>query len=362
MDYKHRNPYDYDYIIGFDLLYESMQKCRKGVMWKDSVASFCLNGVERTMKLSEELHKETYKSRPPVHFRIQSPKPRDIASITFRDRVFQRSLNDNAVYPKMSRSFIYDNFACQKGKGTDAARNRLKEFLHRYYRKHGHVGYVAQFDIHGYYPNMSHAVTEKMFHDRLDEGVYAYVERILREQYDGDIGYNPGSQLIQIAGISILDKFDHFVKEELHAKYYLRYMDDFLIIHDDKEFLEQCVGNVEAYLTHFDFELNMNKTEIYPIAKGIDFLGFHYKLTETGKVIMTVRSENVKRERKKLRRLIAKSKRGGLPREKVDESYAAWRNHASKGNSYRLLKRMDAYYLDLWGDNNGSNQQKTNPC
>ena len=65
---------------------------------------------------------------------------------------------------------------------------------------------------------------------------------------------------------------------------------------------------------------------------------------------MMVRSENVKRERKKLRRLVAKSKRGCLPREKVDESYAAWRNHASKGNSYRLLQRMDAYYLDLWGE------------
>lgn len=125
---------------------------------------------------------------------------------------------------------------------------------------------------------------------------------------------------------------------------------------------ERSHGKLEASVKAHAFELNMKKTEIYHIAKGIDFLGFHYKLTETGKVIMTVRSENVKRERKKLRRLVAKSKRGGLPREKVDDSYAAWRNHASKGNSYRLLKRMDAYYLDLWGDNNGSNQQKTDPC
>ena len=340
-----------DYVIGFDPLYDSMRKCRKGVMWKDSVASFCMNGIERTMKLSEELRDGTYKARPTVRFTITSPKPREIASITFRDRVFQRSLNDNAVYPTMSSSFIYDNFACQKGKGTDAARNRLAEFLRKYYRKHGHDGYVAQFDIHGYYPNMSHAITEHLFKEKLTPDVYTLVQRILREQYEGDKGYNPGSQLIQIAGISILDKFDHFVKENLHAKFYIRNMDDFLIISHDKEYLASCKEQMEEFLTCIlQFEMNPKKTRIYSLHDGIDFLGFHYSLTGTGKVIKIVRSENVKRERRKLRRLVAKSKRGGLPREKVDESYAAWRNHASKGNSYNLLKRMDAYYQDLWGN------------
>lgn len=337
-------------VIGFAPLYESMWKCKNGVIWKDSVASFCLNGIERTMKLSSELHEGTYKARPPIHFKITSPKPREIASITFRDRVFQRSLNDNAVYPVMSNSFIYDNFACQKGKGTDAARNRLTEFLHKYYRKHGHDGYVAQFDIHGYYPNMSHAATEKLFKEQLPPEVYTMVLRILREQYEGDKGYNPGSQLIQIAGISILDKFDHFVKEQLHAKFYIRYMDDFLIISPDKEYLQRCMAEIQKQLTPLGFELNEKKTRIYNLSDGIDFLGFIYRLTDTGKVLKLVRPENVKRERKKLRRLVTKSKRGFLPREKVDESYAAWRNHASKGNSYNLLKKMDAYYLDLWGE------------
>ena len=65
---------------------------------------------------------------------------------------------------------------------------------------------------------------------------------------------------------------------------------------------------------------------------------------------MLIKSSSVKMQRRKLRRLVAKSKRGGIPRDKVDESYAAWRNHASKGNSYNLLKRMDAYYNELWGE------------
>ena len=334
--------------IGFERLYESMLKCKNGVMWKDSVASYRLNAIERTISLSKDLSYGTYKARPPVRFRITSPKPRETASIAFRDRVYQRSLNDNIIYPIMSNSFIYDNYACQKGKGTDAARNRLKEFLRKYYKKHGHIGYVAQFDIKGYYPNMDHEVTEQMFKDKLPNDVYSAVVEILHEQYDGVKGYNPGSQLIQIAGISILDGYDHYAKEQLHAKYYIRYMDDFLIISHDKEYLEECVNKTREYLLSLKFEINEKKTRIFPISDGIEFLGFKYKLTETGKVIMNIKPSNVKRERKKLRRLVNRSKRGLIPKEKVDESYAAWRNHASKGNAYNLLNRMDEYYAELW--------------
>lgn len=326
-----------------------MLKCKNGVMWKDSVASFYLNGIERTLKLHDELTNGTYKARPTVRFTVTSPKPREIASITFRDRVYQRSLNDNVVYPEMSKHFILDNYACQKGKGTDAARNRLKEFLRKHYKKHGCMGYVAQFDIHGYYPTMNHAATEKLFSDGLPSEIADMVVRILRDQYEGDAGYNPGSQLIQIAGISLLDRFDHFAKEQLHAKLYIRYMDDILIISDDLEYLRNCQRRMVEYLSGLRFEMNPKKTRIYPLSDGIEFLGFNYRLTDTGKVLMTVRSSNVKRERRKLRRLVAKSLRGEIPREKVDESYAAWRNHASKGNSYKLLRRMDAYYNALWG-------------
>lgn len=336
-------------IIGFDALYDSMGKCKKGVLWKDSAASFCLNAIERTIKLSEQLESGTYKARPVVRFQVTSPKPREIASICFRDRVYQRSLNDNVVYPIMSRSFIYDNYACQKGKGTDATRDRLGEFLHRYYRKHGSSkGYVAQFDIHGYYPNMDHQAVEKLFQEKLDPQVFAMVKGILRQQYEGDKGYNPGSQLIQIAGISILDDFDHYVKEVLHAKLYIRYMDDFLIISEDRDYLERCMAKIRSYLSQMEFELNEGKTNIYQLSKGIEFLGFRFYLTDTGKVIRLIKPSNVSRERRKLRRLVAKSKQGFLPKEKVDESYAAWRNHASKGNTFQLIQRMDTYYKSLW--------------
>lgn len=333
-------------VTGYEALYRSMMKCKKGVMWKDSTAHFCLNGLTEVMKLEQSLMDGTYKERPGRTFTVYEPKRREILSISFRDRIYQRSLNDNAVYPMMAKSFIYDNCACQQGKGTDFAMNRLNAHLQRYYRKHGKDGWVLQCDIKGYYPNMPHEVAEKKFAKHLDEWTFAEVKKIL-DRFEGDIGFNPGSQLIQIAGISVLDEMDHFVKEKLRVRHYLRYMDDFLLISDDKEFLRNCLENIKEYLKERGFELN-EKTSLYRISQGIKFLGFRFILTETGKVIRLIKTESVKRERKKLRKLVRLAKKGKLTREKVDQCYESYKAHARRGNTWKMLNRLDKFYESLW--------------
>lgn len=338
----------YEEAITFEKLYESMNKCRCGVSWKDSVAHFLLNAPEQVEKLEKELNDGTYVPRKTKKFKITSPKPRDIISVSFRDRVYQRSLNDNILYPAVSKGFIYDNWACQKGKGSLKARERFEELLHRYYRKHGSDGWVGQFDVHGYYPNMRHDVVEEYFRERLDEESFDAVRNVLRSQYEGDKGYNPGSQMVQIAGISCLDKLDHFIKERLHIKVYIRYMDDFIIIHENKEYVEDCVEKIKAELAKIGFEVNEKKTRTFPLKHGVRFLSFDYKLTETGKVLKFIRPDRVKAEIKKLRRLVAKAKRGEITKEQVDMSYQSWRNHASYGNSHSLLMRMDVLYRKMW--------------
>lgn len=337
-----------DEITDFEHLYESMMKCRRGVGWKDSVMSFTLHGIERTLQLEQEIHDGTYKPRPTKAFKVTNPKPRDIISIPFRDRVYQRSLNDNALYPIMTNSFIYDNWACQKGKGTLKCKERLKEFLRKYYREHGPDGFVAQCDIHGYYKNMDHEETESMFQKKSPEDIADATTAVLRHQYSESEGYNPGSQMIQIAGISFLDPLDHYIKEELHIKYYLRYMDDFILIHEDEEYLRECVEKIRAKLAELKLELNEKKTKVFPLSDGILFLGFRFTLTKTGKVVVLIDPDKVKAARKKYLRLVRKSQKGLIPRKSVDESYRCWREHASYGNSYTLIRRMDAYYKALW--------------
>lgn len=339
---------DFEMVAGFDALSESTRKCLHGVLWKNTPAAYFLNGIEENLKLERQLEKGTYKQRKTRKFKITYPKTRDIVSVAFRDRVFQRSLNDNIIYPRISKSFIYDNMACQKGKGPDKARDRMKCFLQRYYRKHGLEGYVLKCDIKGYYPNMSHKVVRDCFKKVIDGWSYRQALMVLDGQYDGEIGYNPGSQMIQIAGIGILNALDHYIKEELHIEYYLRYMDDFVLIHHDKAYLLECKVKIAQMLMRLDCQFNTKKTDITRLSEGIEFLGFQFRLSQTGKVIMTLNSKNVKHERKKLQKMVNKSLKGEIPRAKVDECYNAWKNHAGKGNSYHLLQRMDRYYQSLW--------------
>lgn len=340
-------------VVGYDALWDSMMKCKCGVMWKCSVANFVLNGVREIGRLSDELLNGEYHERPHKYFTITSPKKRDIMSISFRDRVYQRSLNDVAIYPVMIRSFIHDNCACQKGKGTDFARDRFKCHLQRFYRKHGRDGYVLKLDIRGYYPNMRHDAVKDKFRRYLDENVYDKASAIL-DSFPGDVGFNPGSQIIQIAGISLLDDLDHYVKERLRVKYYVRYMDDILIIGESKEELLKIKEVIRKELSKIGFELHEEKSKVISLLKEVLFLGFKYRITETGRVLMIVDPARVRAERKKLFRLVGLAKQGKISKEKVDQCYQSWRSHALKGNSWKLIQRMDRYYRNLWRkDTNG---------
>ena len=325
-------------VIGFDALYDSMYKCKRGVMWKNSVAHYTLNAIEETLKLETALKSGTYKSAPPFLFTITHPKKRECLSITFRDRVYQRSLNDNQIYPQMCGQFIHDNCACQKGKGTDYARDRLVCHLQRFYRKHGLNGYVLQCDIKGYYPNMRHEVAKEKFAQSCDGWTYERAARVLDEQYAGEVGFNPGSQMVQIAGISVLDDLDHYIKEQLHIKQYERYMDDFHLIHESKQYLKFCRVKIAEWLAAHGFTMHPDKTQIYPLKRGIKFLGFNFRLTNTGKVLMLISKKNVQAEKRKLGRVAARVKSGEISREKADQMYASWRDHCAAGWNDRRHK------------------------
>ena len=340
---------DEEEINGYEALWASMMKCKAGVIWKDSVATFFLNGVQEIRKLSEELKNGTYKERPHRFFTVTSPKERRIMSISFRDRIYQRSLNDIVIYPEMVKHFIYDNGACQKGKGTKFARERMKCHLQRYWRKHGLDGWILKMDVKGYYPNMRHDVAKETFRRYLPANVQARAEKIL-DSFPGDVGFFPGSQIIQIAGISVLNGIDHYVKERLRVKYYIRYMDDMIILGNDRSELERIREDVAEKLGEIGFALHREKTRIIPLREGVMFLGFHFRLTETGKVILLIDSNRVAAERRKLKRMSQLVKAGKMTREKADECYRSWKAHAENGNSWRLIRKMDRYYMSLWED------------
>lgn len=340
---------DYEEATSFSALYDAMWKCRRGKMWKASVANFVINGVQNVLKLADEIDSGKYEPKTPHVFNLYYPKKRECASQHIRDRVVQRSVNDNILYPKMTHSFIWDNTACQNGKGTTFAMDRLDRQLHRYYinNNNSNEGWVLQCDLRQYYQHISHEDARQCFQKKLGDALTDTCMRWLDKQYPGEVGYAPGSQMVQILGISLLDPFDHTVKERLRAKVYERCMDDFLIVSNDKAYLQNCLKIIEAAMKKLNMELHPKKTHIYKLKDGIKFLGFTFLLTDTGKVVRLIDPDNVHHERKKLYRMAQQVKRGEMTLRKFYECYNSWKAHAAKGNSYKLLQRMDKYAKKL---------------
>lgn len=307
------------YALSPEGLYESALECFHDTDWKRSVASFELNVWERCQNLSEALNKGAYHPRPPKRFTLTRPKRRSCLSVGIRDRVYQRSLCDNVVYPAMVKSLIPANCACQKGKGTDYARQRLVKMLKRHWHHYGTAGYVLQMDIKGYYPNMRHEVVLEKFAKYLDTTSYRRVETILAHQYAGSVGFDPGSQLVQIAGIAVLDGLDHYIKERLRIKAYLRYMDDMICLGATREELATAKNAIAEYLARMGMKLHPSKTHIQLISMRIPWLGFTYELKCTGFVCVRCRPAKMRDNRRRFKRYVQAIERGSLTLEKADE-------------------------------------------
>lgn len=196
---------------------------------------------------------------------------------------------------------------------------------------------------------MRHDVAKAVFKRKLDPEIYERAARIL-DGFPGEVGFNPGSQIIQIAGISVLDSVDHYVKERLRVKQYIRYMDDILAILPTIKMAKHVLSSVKKLLNNLGFEAHPDKTEIIPFKDGTMFLGFMFRITSSGKVIMSIDPARVRSERNKLFRLVKKSRLGEVSKASVNMSYQSWRSHASKGNNWKVIRMMDTYYKNLWRD------------
>lgn len=338
-------------ICSFECLYHAVLRCKRNVMWKDSVAGFVGNILINCCVLRRELLSGTYKLSQYSIFIVHEKKTRTIVSTRMRDRVVQRSLCDNYLTEYLTKSFVYDNCACLEGRGTDMARNRLKCHLQRFYRKHGLNGYVLKVDIHDFFGSTPHSVVKDAVAKRVPdpwvrEQVFMIVDSF--DHIDPDRGMGLGSQITQLVQLAVLDDLDHEIKERMRIKGYVRYMDDFILIHEDREHLKRCLARIEEHLTGLGLELNHKKTGIQPISQGIHFLGFSFRLTETGKVIQTVLHKKISKERRKLKKLAEQVRSGKMTKTHADECYKAWRAHVSKGSCRSLLSKMDAFYANLF--------------
>ena len=335
-----------DDAVTFKELYKGLKKSCCNVRWKDSVTGYEANGLKNTYLLRQSLLDGTYKISGYQRFKVHEPKEREIVATRLKDRQFQRSLCDNVLYPQITRSFIRDNCACQRGKGVDDALDRLTVHLRRYYFKHGPNGWALKCDIRHYFAETPHDVAKAAIRKRLTDQQAAYYTDAIIDSFGGDKGIGLGSQVSQITELAVLDDLDHYIKERLRIKHYLRYMDDFILIHEDKSVLRAALAEIEKRLSALGLTLN-EKTQILPLKNGVLWLKWRFVLTDTGKVIRKICMKSVVRERRKLRKMAKLAVAGRIPVAAITESFITWKAHAQRGNCRKIVADMQKLYDKL---------------
>lgn len=324
-------------------LRRALNRCCRNVRWKDSVVGYELHAPQQTHKTISEINKGSYKISPYQQFTIYEPKERNILATRIKDRQVQMALCMAGLYEDITEHFIHDNCACQTGKGTDFALNRIKAHMRKFYREHGKNGWVLKCDVHHFFPSTRHDVAKAAVQKRVSDPLACeYVCNVI-DSFGGDVGIGLGSQISQLVELAVLDDLDHYIKEVLRVKHYVRYMDDLILIHEDKDFLKQCKQVIEAHLNSIGLELN-EKTTMYPLKQGVKFLQWRFLLSDTGRITMKINGKKMGKQRRRLKKILQKEENGEYASGTAYNSLTAWRANAARGNAYHQEQRMKNYY------------------
>lgn len=335
----------YDTIYSFDNLYAAYRLARLGKGTRGEAINFGLNLSNNLWTLHDQLKARTYDPGGYYHFTITEPKRREVHALRFSGRVVQHSICDNVLRPWMEPRLIYDCAACRIGKGSHFAMDRLSGFFREFYKQYGTEGYVLKCDIRKYFDNIDHEILRYRMRKFPDKEVLDLMFRFL-DAYHGDTGKGIplGNQSSQWFALYYLDPMDRLIKERLRIKWYTRYMDGFLLIHPDKAYLQHCLDEIRKLCTELKLELN-EKTHIFPLSQGVDYLGFHFYLTDTGKVVRRLRSSNKRRYKRKLKAFRHLYAKGGIELDAIDRSLASLWGHLGHGHTWKMQKRTLSHFV-----------------
>jgi retron-type reverse transcriptase len=268
-----RNGHLFDKLCSFRNLLESFKSAFRGSGRTIEACRFHFNLEKNLHCLKEKLEKGTYYPYRYKYFKIYDPKERTISVASFSDRVVHHALV-KVLEPIFERRFIYDSYATRKGKGTHRAVLRAMCFT-------GRNRYYLKTDIEKYFDNIDHDVMVYLVEKTIkDEKVTDLVKRILQNNTlsRGDTegkGIPVGNLTSQFFANVYLDPLDHYVKDELGFKYYVRYMDDIVLFSDSLFQLKSIKSEIQHFLdANLSLKLKQNGTAINTRLHGLPFLGF----------------------------------------------------------------------------------------
>ena len=245
---------------------------------RKDVAKFSLHLTDNILELHRELKERTYRHGPYHAFKVNDPKPRDIHKARVRDRLLHHAIY-RVLYPYFDRKFIFDSYSCRRGKGTHRAMDRLKEYAGKVSRNHTRTVWILKCDIRKFFANIDHGILENILMEQLNDcdTVFLMKEIIRSFHTEGEtnVGLPLGNLTSQLLVNIYMNEFDQFLKRKLKVRYCVRYADDFVILHESKEYLVNLLPEISVFLAaRLKLSLHPDKVFIKTFASGVDFLGW----------------------------------------------------------------------------------------
>ena len=307
----------YQHIISIDNLKLADEKAQKGKSKQYGVKLHNKNNEENILRLHEILKNGNYKTSDYDVFKVYEPKERIVYRLPYYpDRITHHAIM-NVLEPIFVSHFTANTYSCIKGRGIHSLLMNLKKSL----KDVQDTTYCLKIDIKKFYPSVDREILKSLLERKFKD---KELLNLLNEIIDSADGLPIGNYLSQYFANFYLSTFDHWLKEEKMVKYYFRYADDIVILHNDKAYLHSLLSSIKSYL---DDNLNLtvkSNYQIFPVEKrGIDFVGYVFFHTH---ILL----------RKRIKQNFAKALKNNPNKESI-ASYMGWLKHC---NSNHLIKKL----------------------
>lgn len=321
----------------------------KGKFNPDAII-FTQNETCNMKSLVRSMVYETYEFDGYIRFPVFEPKKRIVDAPHFKDKVVQLAIN-NVLKDVYKDKFIFDSYACIKGKGTHKCAKRIQHFMRKAKWQYGKNTTILKADVEKFFYSIDREVLKKLLPKAIKcEKTLRLIFKIIDSADIIDfLGLPLGNTLSQICANIYLNELDQYCKRKLRIKYYVRYMDDVIIVLPNKSEAKKVLKQIRAFTENeLNIKLNKNKTKIFPINQGVNAIG--YKIYTTHMLLRNQSKKRLKRKIKAMPRLILE---GNLTIEKAESMLNSWKGHAEHANSYNFIESIIKRYEFIYKTKKG---------
>ncbi len=320
--------------LKFKNMLEAYKRASDKKHYNKEVIIYEMDLASNLVKVLKELYSGTYKTSEYRSFTIYEPKERIIRALPFKDRVVQQWYVEEFIKPIFLPKFISDSYACIPTRGVHQAVHKLRQYAYNMSKKNKDF-YFLKCDISKFFNNIDREVLYKIVKRYIKDKYFLEYTKLLIYSDKELAGIPIGNYTSQYFANIYLNMFDHYVKEVLKVKYYIRYMDDFAFVLNSKEECKEILEKVTLFLKE-KLKLKLNKkTNYFKGKQGINFCGYRIFATH-----ILLKKSNKKKMYKRLKNWNKLYDKKQLELKETFTKLASWEGHAKNADTFYLRKKV----------------------